>query len=189
MYDLRRIGPVLLAVAFFATACSSSQDNGSPDASVDSGTDANTGDANESKDGNTPDAPDARGDDGGDAGPCIGPLNQSGCPTTYAGAQARCPDAGIFTPTAFATCGGLSAVVDNSSTYGYLCLYDGTGTLVGAQTESDIPEYCGNSFFVTAGNVPPACGYPWSAWLGAADAGVTHCAEPDGGPVDASTKD
>jgi hypothetical protein len=133
--------------------------------------------------------------DAGDAGSCTiytgnctGALDASACPSTHAAAVTQCQaDAGLLaTPSAFAKCGGLDAVVYGGDTHWGLCLYDDAGTLVGSQGESDTNEFCNNTdYLINSGNVPCECRYPWVRGIQGGDVEAGSCTSAGGGSQDA----
>ncbi len=128
-----------------------------------------------------PDASDA-GPDDADAGDCTEPLDATGCVSAYSAAIAECTaDAQpFFGPSAFASCGGLNAVVYGGGTTYRMCLYDDAGIAVAAVTESDVSEFCGQTaYIIQAGRVPGACSPEWVRGIQAGQVEAGACASPN----------
>ena len=124
-----------------------------------------------------------------DGGPCTAPLDAFHCPAAYpSDLRAACGTSSGIVSTA--SCSSLAAIVYGGPPHYSFCLYAGAdaGALIGAQSITDINEFCGGTaYLMTGGQVPVTCHSEVYAQLGPPDSGSTSATCDGGGaPRDAA---
>ncbi|MDP9152348.1 MAG: hypothetical protein M3O36_20675, partial [Myxococcota bacterium] len=125
-----------------------------------------------------------------DGGPCTAPLDAFHCPAAAYPTDLRtaCGTSSGLIHTA--SCGSLAAIVYGGPPHYSFCLYAGAdaGALVGAQSITDINEFCGGTAYtLTGGQVPVTCPSEVYAQLGGPDSGsMSTTCDGGGAPRDAA---
>jgi hypothetical protein len=126
---------------------------------------------------------------GPDAGVCSAPLDTFGCPATYP-SELSSACLGPFDSLETASCGPFAAIAHGGPPHWSFCLYRGEdgGTLVGAQSITDVNELCNNtSDTITGGQVPASCSNAIYQQIDPSpDGSTTVLCTGDAGPQDAA---